>query len=263
MVSPPPVIPPAGNMALPEPGSNANGLLSATNSLLQSRGLPTLPTNISATGGDQYDIVYMGPDDNGNPVTLTKFEAKQQLLTSTGPSQQALAQIMQLKYGKNWKKRSPDPVISDLLDAASYRYVKYGEKVTPLDASIQAIESWNKLIGGPGGGGGGGAAAPTKAVNLTDPGTAKTLLNQALESYLGKKASPKEVDTFLKALNVQEMKNPTDTTIQNGMVVRSGGFNPATFAEDYAAGMEGAGEFKAATSLLDTFIGSLANPVRV
>ena len=221
------------------------------------------PSTVTDPNATQYNSVYMGNDNNGEAVIFTKEEAKQQLLLGTGDSQQALAQLMQIKYGKNWRKRSVDPLLNDIVDSAAFQHGKYGKKVTPLNATVEAMQSWNELIGGPGGGGGGGAAGPTKAVNLTDPGTAKTLLNQALDSYLGKKATPKEVDTFMKALNVQEMKNPTQVSTQNGMTVRSGGFNPATFAEDYAAGMEGAGEYQAATTFLDTFIGSLNNPVRL
>jgi hypothetical protein len=39
--------------------------------------------------------------------------------------------------------------------------------------------------------------------------------------------------------------------------VTTGGFNPSTFAEDYAQGMEGAAEFQAATTYLDAFINAL------
>ena len=41
----------------------------------------------------------------------------------------------------------------------------------------------------------------------------------------------------------------------------TGGFDPAVFAEEYAQGQEGAGEYKAATSLLDTFIKSIGAKV--
>jgi hypothetical protein len=79
-----------------------------------------------------------------------------------------------------------------------------------------------------------------------------------------------EQNSFLKALNVQEKRNPTVTkstsvTTPQGQgksmveseTMSQGGFNPSTFAQEYAQGMEGAAEYQAATTLLDTFIGSL------
>ena len=41
----------------------------------------------------------------------------------------------------------------------------------------------------------------------------------------------------------------------------TGGFNPATFAEEWAAGQQGAGEFQAATNLLDSFIQAIGAKV--
>jgi hypothetical protein len=90
-----------------------------------------------------------------------------------------------------------------------------------------------------------------------------------LGNFLGRAADPQEQKAFLKALNVQERQNPTvtrQTTVSGGGSSSStsstiGGFNPSTFAKEYAAGQEGAGEFQAATSLLDTFISSLGAKV--
>lgn len=113
---------------------------------------------------------------------------------------------------------------------------------------------------GQGRGGGGG---PTKAVNLTDPGSAKQLMNQALQQYLGRDATPRELRKFVDALNAAEMRNPQQQVVSGSTAVSMGGFNPATFAQDYAAGMEGAGEFQAVTAGLDNFINALANPVEV
>jgi hypothetical protein len=73
----------------------------------------------------------------------------------------------------------------------------------------------------------------------------------------------------LKALNAVEKRSPSvtksvSTTTPGVGTSRTesetssrGGFNPSTFAEEYAQGQEGAAEFQAATTLLDTFIGSL------
>lgn len=116
--------------------------------------------------------------------------------------------------------------------------------------------------GGAGGGGGGGPVI-TKTVNLTDPGTAETLIDQALQQYLGRRASDQEVSEFRKALRKAERGSPTEVDIQGDTQVRKGGFNPATFAQEYAEGMEGAAEYQAATTFLDSFINSLGARVDV
>jgi hypothetical protein len=72
--------------------------------------------------------------------------------------------------------------------------------------------------GGPGsrGGGGGGGGGPQTRVdrsyNITDPETAKMLVNSLLSNYLGREASNAEVTTFTQALNAAERKNPVVTT---------------------------------------------------
>ena len=111
------------------------------------------------------------------------------------------------------------------------------------------------------GGGSGGGSSTSRQIRLTDPQGARTLIDNALESYLGRRATTDEQQQFLKALNVQEQRNPTVTRTTSGggatTSVTTGGFNPSTFAEDYAQGMEGAAEFQAATTYLDAFINAL------
>jgi hypothetical protein len=111
------------------------------------------------------------------------------------------------------------------------------------------------------GGGGGGGSSTSRQIRLTDPQGARALIDNALESYLGRRATTDEQQQFLRALNVQEQRNPTVTRTTSGggatTSVTTGGFNPSTFAEDYAQGMEGAAEFQAATTYLDAFINAL------
>jgi hypothetical protein len=126
--------------------------------------------------------------------------------------------------------------------------------------------------GGYGGGGGGGGGGPTTSINtnvtLTDPDTARTLLDQALSSYLGREATPQEQKKFLAALNEHEKASPTVTTsVTNaaGQVVTSststqGGANSADFAKEFAQKKEGFSEYQAATTFLDAFMGALEAP---
>lgn len=145
---------------------------------------------------------------------------------------------------------------------------QYGVKISPLEA----YDWWKKKTGniygsssvsagGGGGGGGGGAAAPTKRVNLTDPDTAEQLVNTALETYLGRAANNQEQEAFRKALRRKEMRNPMEVDIQGDTAVTKGGVNPSVQAKDFAMAQEGSAEYRASTTLLDTFIDSLKNPV--
>jgi len=138
--------------------------------------------------------------------------------------------------------------------------LKNGSRVTIFDAfdSLASMDAGHTKAAG---GSGGGAAGPTQSVNLTDPGQAKTLLNNSLSTYLGRKASQAEYDKFVFSLTQQEMANPNKSTVSGNTRITSGGFDPATFADEYAAGQQGSAEYQAATTYLDAFLGALKAPV--
>jgi hypothetical protein len=162
---------------------------------------------------------------------------------------------------------------------------KQGERITPQQLAYEEAlkKGWIKdgkvtltsSSGSNGSSGSGSGSSFRSTVNLTDPGTAKILVDQALTQYLGRKASEQEINEFRKALTAQEMSNPNTvqagtTTTKKGKkttssasLVQGGGFNPQAFAEQYALGQEGAAEYQAATTFLDTFMNSLGNPNEV
>jgi len=181
---------------------------------------------------------------------------------------------MDKNYGKgNWTQAELLSGYSESVDLAAINLALNGKRYTPdvyfaelvfnnaangLDASGKAMENR-----------GGSSTSVQKSIRLTDESTARGLVDNALNQYLGRSATSKEQQTFMKALNIQEKQNPTITKqttsrSEGGSSTVSttvGGFNPSTFAKEYAAGQEGAGEFQAATSLLDAFIGSLGAKV--
>lgn len=153
-----------------------------------------------------------------------------------------------------------------------------GINITPLQALEDLLLTENgkdgsSSGGGGGGGGGGGAYSQTSvAYSLTDPETAERLVNASLQTYLGRDASAKERSAFYRALNAYEQRNPTITNSAgvsgSGGHTSStsntrGGANPTQFAEDWAQSQEGAGEFRASTELLDTFMSALDNPLDI
>jgi hypothetical protein len=119
--------------------------------------------------------------------------------------------------------------------------------------------------GGPGGGGGGGGggSSTTMQIRLTDPESAKQLINTAMASLLGREATSEEYKKFLTTLNSEERSNPIVTTVEGDTVTTTGGTNPNQIAEDYATSREDFAEFQAATTYMDAFIAALEDPVNI
>lgn len=117
-----------------------------------------------------------------------------------------------------------------------------------------------------GGGGGGGGTTTVTTVNLTNADTAKRLINQAMGSYLGREATKEERKKFLKVLNEGERENPTIQTITADASGQSqtveGGFDAAQFSEEFSQSRPDYAEYRAATDLMDAFLGILQGPVR-
>jgi hypothetical protein len=109
------------------------------------------------------------------------------------------------------------------------------------------------------------------SVPHTDPDTAKGLVNQALSTYLGKEASPEELDKFIASLQQHSAENAdmttrTTTTSPGGSTQSSqstGGINAQQYAVDWARAQEGSAEFQAASGYFDEFIQAIQNPMDV
>lgn len=125
--------------------------------------------------------------------------------------------------------------------------------------------------GGGGGGGGGSSSSVARSISLTNPDTARGLLNSTLSQLLGREASQREFDTFLQALNKTERQSPTVTrskttasgTSATSTTVTKGGTDPAQLAKQFAESRQGYSEYQAATTFLNAFIEGIRNPGRV
>lgn len=128
-----------------------------------------------------------------------------------------------------------------------------GGDVTPWDvlerAAVESVGS-----GGAGGGGGGGGG-PSVVAQLTNPSDAQVIVDQALQSYLGRDASPKERDKFLKLLNQAEMENPRVAT----QTSTSGGLNSTQAAKEFAMSRKDAAEYMANTQYMDWLVDKVAS----
>lgn len=229
--------------------------------------------NIQRTpsAGEERVIVFEGMSANEQP---TVADAKNMYANLPTDNFKYIANLMNQYYGEGrWSLSggAGKPGVKGFWEEAidiSRTQANLGNPVPVFQAFDQILA--NAAAAGltpggtvSGGGAGGGAPQITGTVNLTDPGTAETLVDQALQQYLGRRASEQEVTEFRKALRKAERGSPQEVDIEGTTQIRSGGFNPATFAQEYAEGMEGAAEYQAATTFLDSFIGALGARVDV
>lgn len=237
--------------------------------------------NIIARGQKSDPVMaYMGRDNSGAPVTWSTTGAKLNFLRLDQQTLGAMATALDSAYGKGaWNRGDLKDAWEMGVDISALSMTNTDEAtryVTPLDGLLAKISEYGAMGLRPNGsafkggaGAGGVRSSVTKSVNLTDPASARALIDNSLTQYLGRAATSTEQQAFLKALNVQQQANPTITkqtsntsgTSTSTTSETTGGFNPSTFAEEYARGQEGAGEFQAATSLLDTFINALGSKV--
>lgn len=253
MVAPPPGMPPRGG-----PTFVANYLDNPYNVRLDTN--PDGTTNMASASmvRDAWNVI---PASIKDPIyaALDKYYGK---------GNYASAQVAEL-----WKASTDDSSYAVAMNSGRQ---SIDSIPSPLDVALLRIPQLaqngllpdGKLAKGVGGSGG-VSTSFQKSIRLTDPGSARKLVDTALGQYLGRAATSEEQQTFLKALNAQEKAAPMmtqSTTSTSGRssstsTVTTGGFDPNVFAEEYAQGQEGAGEFQAATSLLDTFIKSIGAKV--
>lgn len=116
----------------------------------------------------------------------------------------------------------------------SARFYRNGEgkKITPWKAleALASLDEDGKALRGGGGRGGQALFSGTKthrsrSIDLTDPMTARALVNRTLAQALGRDAGDEELEAFKAALNAYERKNPllttTNTTYKEGEAVSS------------------------------------------
>lgn len=117
--------------------------------------------------------------------------------------------------------------------------------------------------GGYYGGGGSGGSSTTSQIQLTNPDQAKQLINTAMASLLGRRATSGEYKKFLSTLNDAERSSPIVTKVEGDTVTVTGGTSSAQIAEDFVTSRPDYAEFQAATTYMDAFISALDDPVSI
>lgn len=268
-----------GNSTLPS-NTNPNTYRNPTTPAMSRLGLDR---SIKGPATGNQRLVYMGEKEANVdvgvpkrgyqrrnrpvPVLVPVGDARYMMETLAPVYRQRLYDTATAYFGhSNWDYSWLDGVWERAINvsANSYAYAGKENAITPVDAFVLVADQMKAAGGGGAGGGGGGGGGGTSVrtqVQLTNPTNARSLVDNALDGYLGRKATQQEADAFYRALNVQEAKSPyVTTTSQSGSVsssVTEGGFNPSTFAEDWARSQEGSSEYQAATTYLDAFIGAL------
>lgn len=249
--------------------------------LAGSMGLSGVFGQPSATDG----MVYLGPDydlTKGVPTLLQKpgasngmftiDEAKSRYVSMNPQEIKRFDNAIEKLTGKKPTGLNNQYYWEQMIDQAGVYSNATGKPISPWDVAEMLADR------SPAGAGeGGGYSGPTRTVyndenvNLTDPSSARALIDNAIGSYLGRKPSTKEYKTFLQALNATEEANPV---ISRRVTDSSGSANPASqtvsnkgtseggvstqqFAKEYAKSDEQYAETQLSTTGLQSFLSML------
>ena len=238
---------------------------------------PIKPTPFQAAYGlnvnqDRKDQVYLGPIYTGGTPTGGQQWANKDVVKgqwqflSPRATQKFLSDAQRYK---GWKTTAVpmealSSVWSEFVDLSYNIQQQTGELVSPLEAYDwwAAKTAQNEARAAGSGGGGGVRVSVSEQVNLTDPTTARDLLENTLAQYLGRRPNEDEYKAFNRALRGAEKESPNVSRTVAGpggsRTVQKGGLDRQQFTQEYVRGMEGVAETAAATTLLDTFLKTIA-----
>lgn len=226
---------------------------------------------LSTKPGEVYIGAMGGAQKN---VPLAAFSTPGAYASLSPPAQKALYAAMEASRGYSGVPQGDIDGFLEKTVANAYAV----QQTTGL--LIDPLSYWDyyKMTGGPGlkdfgaegaggagGGGGGTSRSVNESVNLSDPSTARGLIDSTISRYLGRNPTDKEYSTFAAALNAQENKSPSVTesvTTSGGGSSRTksttrSGMDRSQFAVEYAKSLEGVAELSAATTGLDAFMDAI------
>jgi len=146
-----------------------------------------------------------------------------------------------------------------------------GTPTSPFKIADMIAER-SRNMGSPGSGGAGGgpstAVYKDEIVNLTNPSTARGVLDSALGKYLGRMPSPKEYKSFVGALTMAEDASPntSERVVRNSGGTNQtittkgktgGGVDRNQFATEFAKSDEDFAETQLSTTGVQAFLGML------
>lgn len=172
-------------------------------------------------------------------------------------------------FGKKWNFQSPKSMWGAFVQASVNTGYTPWQIMQSQAASGAQTPGTDPAGTGPSGGGGGSAGGPftNVSVGLTNEFDARSLVDTALNNYLGRDATDRERERFWKQLNQKQAANPTvrsGVTGPGGMSdVQSGGFGAEQFAEDFAKSRKDYAETQASTTAMDLIKKALTSDTRM
>jgi hypothetical protein len=211
--------------------------------------------------------------ENPNDSYISRAEAYQQIFKWYGtPKYEEYANyLVSVGLIDEAEKTNVNTVAAHWYDAvdAAANLTSAGKKVSPWDAT--------RLISGKSASASGSKAgtqtSTTRSVNLTDPMTAKALVNDVLSRQLGRAARPDEVAAFTQVLNSAQEANPAISTETrtydeagnySSSVHSSGGLDAAGATQvltDKAMQSPDYGAYQAGVTYLNAFNRAIQSPV--
>ena len=239
-------------------------------------GFSTAPAEAYVYMGPEYERMDLVPSPVSKSPAAADYQARKSALTAYRPVSYAVASFDMLspQQRRQWSDLVAKNIGYEgsierqraMWQSATLRAAQLGQITQQPVSAWQLMQQDAEYEAGrraaSGGRGGGAYTGPVTQVRLTDPDTAMALVDQSLQSALGRGASQKEKQRFMEALRKYEMANPTVTTGDQTGSVTTGGSNAQVFAQRFAQSQEGSAEFAAATTFLDAFLGALGNPVQ-
>lgn len=148
---------------------------------------------------------------------------------------------------------------NDLCDFAA-DHTKAGQKLTPFDMiDLYGGEKNSQAHD-----------VVTRAISISNPDQARGLLDDALSSQLGRRATQSELDDFQSQLNTAQRANPLVTTTsydamgQQTQSVQSGGLDEQNYTDKLARSGEHSAEYahyQAATTYANALFNAIKSPV--
>lgn len=143
-----------------------------------------------------------------------------------------------------------------------------GQNKSPFEIAEMLAQQSDPRDRGGAGGGPSVTSYSEEQVNLTNPSTARSVLDSTLGRYLGRSPNTKEYQAFLQALNANEEASPSmsqrvtrssggtnQTVTTKGK--SSGGVSREQFASEFVKGEEDYAETQLSTTGLQAFLGML------
>lgn len=253
--------------------------------LAQSMGYQGVYGNVGPTDS----LIFMGSDyadltPKPNTTGINQFLARPVNMRPNEmfPIEKAKAELWNLDYQQRARlddlfektyfrpsRGYPDTIgyWNDLITYSGLYSSQTGTNKSPFDIAEMMASTAN-----PDGSGTGGGPSTTsyrdENVNLSDPSTARSVLDSTLGRYLGRSPNQKEYKSFLRALNSMEQATPSTSERvtrssggQNQTVSTKGtsttGLSREQFATEYAKGDEQYAETTLSTTGLQAFLGMM------